>query len=310
MAADYKTLLIKYVDKIVFVAFLVLFGWQAFKFITTTTPPGDPIPRMKNGNFPEQPALSKERFVLKSFTAPLEPDATHDLTSDPEKVEPGPNEKQCPLCGWIAPRTEAFCPRCKYSYTGVPPPVVDNTTEAGPKIEGIPFRVLSAGPSPVDLFFKGFYKRPGGVYVLQINWATNTRTNFVKDGELFQEYKIFDVKVEKKTVRKAGIPPYTADVRTVAMQKQDGPVRRVEEGQTITESVPVASLQVLAGRWRVEHEDKTVSTGAQTFDVYAEDVLINLDDQTITFKVFKVTVTQVILVDRDGKQHELPAAAK
>ncbi len=310
MAADYKTLLLKYVDKIVFAAFLLLFGWQAFKFVTTSTPPGDPILRSKNEGFPEEPTLSKQRFVLKSFTDPVEPDARGDLTSDPQKIEPRADEKQCPRCGWIVSRSEAICPRCKYSYTGVQAPEPPPEETPGPEVEGIPFRILSAAARPVDLYFKGFFQRPGGVYLLQINWARNTRTNFVKDGDFFQEYKIFDVRQEKKTVRKAGIPPYTTDVRTVAIQKQGGPVRRVEEGQTITEDVPVATLQVANGRWRVEHEDQTVSSGAQTFDVYAGDVLINLDDQTISFEVFKVTESQVILIDKEGNQQELPTAAK
>jgi len=313
MAADYKKLFIKYIDKIVFFAFLILFVTQVFKFVTTnTSTEGIHIPPIRNEDFGEEPTLSKERFVLKTFTDPLQLDARHDITSDPEKIEPGPNEKQCPRCGWISSRDVVICPKCKYSWTGVEPPPDNGGTEPPPPppVKGIPFRVLAAGSKPVDILFFGYYKRRDGTFVLQINWLDNTRTSMVPEGDLFQGYRLFDLKEEDVEMRPPGMPAYMTSEYFVTIQKGEGKPVRVRRKQTVEEEVAMATLQASKGTWRVEHQGKTVSKGVKTFDVYAGDLLTNQEDLTITFEVLKVSDIEIILKDKDGKEHRVPASSR
>lgn len=309
MAADYKKLLIKYIDKIVFVVFLIFFGWQAFNFVIMTTPAEtETIPRIPKESLGTEPALFEARFVLRNFKKPLEPDARHDLTTDPEKIEPGPTEKQCPRCGWIVLRSVVTCPKCKYSWTGVEPLPTDDGKGLPPPVEGIPFRVLSAGLKPVDILFMGIWRKPGGAgTALQINYVGNTRTSMVREGGLFQNYRLFDLREEEVMYKAPGIPAYPKKVLFVTMQKKGGDPIRVQRGKTIKEDVAVATLQAVKGQWRVEHRGKAISKGEKSFDVYPGDTIIDMADQTITFEVLRVTGAAVVLKDQDGKEHELPA---
>ncbi len=309
MAADYKKLLIKYIDKVVFVAFLIFFGWQAFKFVTMTTPAEmETIPRAPKESFGTEPALAEAKFALQNFKNPIEPDARHDLTTDPDKIEPNPNEKQCPRCGWIVLRRVVTCPKCHYSWTGVEPPPPDNGNRLPPPVEGIPFRVLSAGLKPVDILFKGIWRKPGGAgTVLQINFADNTRTAMVPEGGLFQDYRLFDLREEEVMYKAPGIPAYPKKVLFVTMQKKGGDPIRVQRNETVKEDVAVATLQAVKGQWRIEHKGKAVGKGQNTFDVYPGDTIIDMADQTITFEVLRITGAAIILKDQDGKEHELPA---
>lgn len=72
----------------------------------------------------------------------------------------------------------------------------------------------------------------------------------------------------------------------------------------------MATLQASKGTWRVEHQEKTVSKRVKTFDVYAGDLLTNEEDLTITFEVMKVSNIEIILKDKDGKEHKIPASSR
>ncbi len=313
MAADYKKLLIQYIDKIVFGVFLLLFIALAIKFVTATPNQGEGIPQIPQDHSGSDPALYDARYVLRTFTNPLEPDARNDLTTDPEKIQPGPTEKQCPRCGWISPRSATTCPKCKYNWLGGDVGVTrlpENGGDEEPVIEGFPFKILVSGSKEVDVLFMGIYRNPKGEVFLQINWADNTRTTMVPEGGFFQDYRLFDLKKEDVKVNKPGIPPYTSSDYFVTLQKEGGTPVRVRRGQSVQEELPVATLQALKGEWRVEHKGKAVSSRQKTFEVYAGDTIINMEDRIMTFEVLKVTDTGVTLKDKDGKEQELPARSR
>jgi len=311
MAADLKKLLIRSIDKIVFLGFLVFFVWQAFKFVTTTAPPeSGSVPKVPNKPFREEPALFKERFVLRSISDPLRPDARYDLTTDPEKIEPGPNEKQCPRCGWIVPQSMPSCPKCRYRWEGVEPVVKTDENDGkktGPVVEGIPFKVVDIAFKPVDILFFGFIRMPGRGLFLQINFANNTRTNMVPEGGFFQDYRLSSLVKKEKMVQPPGFSrPYKKDAHFITIQKEGGQPIEIERGQTVTESMPVATLQALAGKWQIRHGDKVVSTVESIFDVYAGDTVSEVGGQTKTFEIVRVEENRVRLKDREGKEHDLP----
>jgi len=317
MAADYKNLFIQYIDKIAFVGFLLLFGWQSSKFITTSTPPSDPVPPLVNESFPEDPALPKERVVLKNFTDPLQPDATHDITSDPEKIEPGRDEKQCPRCGWITPRDLRSCPRCKYSWSGLAPPPENDTNTSGPeKVKDVPLATLDIAFRPVNILFMGLMVPPGKVLrnppqpgdcILQINWAGNTRTSMVPLGGFFQDYELYPLERGVETYKPPGISlTVKRDTYFLTIKKKGEQPIRVAKKQTITEDLPVATIQA-EGNWQVRQGGNPVpGQSGTTFDVYRGDTIKEIGGQNREYEVLEVSQTQVRIKDSQGKEYVLP----
>jgi len=177
MAVDYKKLLVSYIDKIVFVLFLIFFLVSAFRVVMSGPSRGTSVPSMSSKSFRSPEELYEERYVLNSLRNPNEPDATLDFTSDPEKIAPALGEKQCPQCGWIVPRRAPRCANCGYSWTGevgVEEPKEEGPPKPLPK--GVPFRVLEITRKPVDILFKGFFDNPWTYHLdLQINWGKTQR---------------------------------------------------------------------------------------------------------------------------------------
>jgi hypothetical protein len=308
MALDYKKLFIKSIDKIVLLVFVVFLLFQAFKFVTVTPGGQSTVPPIPNKPFPPEPALFKERFVLRSFTNPVEPDARHDLTTDPSKIEPGPTEKQCPVCGWIVKREVLACPRCKYNWTGTISIVPDKNGPPPPPVEGVPFGVASIVFKPVDILFMGFFHNPiTGKMDIQINFANNTRTNLIPEGGYFQDYRVYNFEREVVMVKPAGFgSPYPDDRFFVTIQKEGGEPIRVEKGKSVMEELPVATLQVASGQWQIKHGKKEIGRGQNVFDVYPGDTIIELEGGGRSFEVLDVKGTGIRLKDQDGKEYELP----
>jgi hypothetical protein len=307
MAADYKKLFINWIDKIVFVAFLALLLFQVFKFLTSRPNEDVFVPAIPNKPLREEPALYKERFVLRNLRNPVEPDARHDLTTDPEKIEPGPGEKQCPRCGWIVAQSAAACPRCQYNWHHIETPPPDGPNGPPPVVvEGIPFKVLAIDYRPVDILFYGYIRLPDGTFI-QINFANNTRTNLVPEGGVFQDYNIGKLEKKDVMVKRQGFPKPVPEPRySITIQKEGGEPIRVEKGQSVTESLPVATFERLSGPWQVKHGKKLLSQGQTTFDVYTGDTLVEMGGEGKTFEILSVAGNRVTVKDEQGKETEIP----
>ncbi len=316
MAADYKKLLIRYVDKVIFVAFLVLFLYVAFKVVMSGPEEGTGVPPMPKPPNRPVPVVHKQRFVLNRFQKPPEPSVTDDFTSDPEKVQPGPLEKQCPSCGWIVPKGAAFCAHCGYRWAGIAPPP-DNTKKKKddlPQVEGIPFVVRDISYKAVDILFSGLAKRVDkpsnpirkGEYELQINWGLNTRTAFVPLGGWFHGYALFPLEIKEETIELPGGLTQKRSVYYLTIKKPGGRPLIVAERKTVTEDEPVASFEVRdESKWKIRHRGLPIKSPATTFDVYAQYELEEMGGQGRKFTIVDVRQKEVILQDKAGKKHTL-----
>jgi hypothetical protein len=307
MAIEYKKVLGNYVDKIVFVGFLVFFLVTAFKVVMRGPTGGAELSAISRTVPLPPPVVNKEEYVLKNFADPPEPDATLDFTSDPEKIEPGPGEKQCPRCGWIVPRSAARCPRpnCGYSWGGVTP---TEPTEKGngPELPiGPPFRVVEITRKPVDILFFGWLRNPFTKRIdLQINWGTNTRTKMVPLGESFHGYKLWplearDVKVEQPT-------PHTTKAFFLTIQKKDSQPIIAEKGKIVRENEAMALLDVRGGAWRATHRGDVVSPPGDTpIETYVQYKLEEIGGERRVYTVTEVKEKEIVLQAKDGKQEAL-----
>jgi hypothetical protein len=318
MGADYKKLLIKYVDKIVFVVVLALFLVATFKVMTSGPPKQTYAPAIPKGSPPPNPTVYKELYVLNRFTKPPQPDATEDFTSDPEKIMPGPGEKQCPQCGWIVPSSTTSCPSCSYSWLGQR--VTAEVTEeekVEPPSTSTPLSVVAITRKPVDILFMGFMRKVPvendpirrGDYDLQINWGGG-ETTFVRLGETFHDYELFPLEKVEETYHRSGISQpqkryrYFLTIRKLSGEQKGNPIR-VEKGKTVQENEPVATLQVNRGEWQVIHRGAIITRGEKTFDIYGGYVLTEIGGEQRTYKVLEVKDREVVLEDEEGKQVSL-----
>ena len=319
MAVDYKKLLIQYVDKIVFVAFLILFLVSAFKVVMSRPPERTSVPMIPKGYPPPNPTLYKELYVLNRFVKPPQPDATQDFTSDPEKIMPGPGEKQCPQCGWIVPRSTTNCPSCSYSWTGqIPdednPPVVVTPSSNN---TNLPFTVLDINRKPVDILFMGFSRKipverdpiERGDYDLQINWGGG-ETTFVRLGGNFHDYELFPLEKIEEIYQLPGISRpqkrsrYFLTIRKLSGEDKGKPIK-VEKGKTVQQNEPVAILQAKKGQWQATHRGSVMSRGQSDFELYGGYVLNEIGGEERAYKVIEVRDTEVVLEDKDGKKEVL-----
>ena len=117
---DIKKILFKYGDKAIFIVFLLLLIWSAIRLVSSqpaddgaVTPPRTIIPVD-----PEIIVASNSRALFQKINMPLYADAGNDIATDPEKLEPGEGEKQCPQCSRILPEDTAKCPQCGYDFKG------------------------------------------------------------------------------------------------------------------------------------------------------------------------------------------------
>ncbi len=310
MATDYKKLLINYSDKILFVGFLILFLVVAFKVVMSGPPGGTTVPQMPKPPSGPPPELLKELYVLNRFTNPEEPDAAHDFTSDPEKIEPGPTEKQCPICGWIVPRSVATCPKCRYNWAAgdiVPEKDDKKDTPPPPLVEGVPFRVLSIARIPVDIYFMGFIRNPwrNNEIDLQINWGKGTKTSIVPLGETFHGYRLYPLERKVEMVNRPGLPAGEEERVFLTITKAGEEPFVVESRKTVQERELVATLDPAEGRWRTTHRDvRTEAEGA--FDVYADYIVDEIGGKRRQYRVLEVTEIQVVVYDqKEQKRHEL-----
>ena len=307
MAAYGKKSIVSHFDKLVFVAFLAFFVVSAHNLVTSPPRGKVDLPPMPPEKLGTVAAIQKEHFLLNLFSNPLLPDARHDFTSDPPKVEPGPGEVQCPDCGWIFPQELTGCPRCTPSTITV----IERPPD--PPGDGSPFQTLRTASKEVDVHFKGFYRRPGkgfgqvtpaGTYVLQINWANNTRTSMIPLGGLFQGYRLYPL---EERIVSSSLGPTTRHF--LGMTKEGAEPVFVQEGQAVIEKLQSATLHVLDGDWRVVHGGRTVSLRPTTFDVYREDTLIEISGQNREFRVVEITDSQVVFQDKEGETHAAVATA-
>ncbi len=309
MATDYKQLLIRYSDKIVFVAFLVIFLISAFR-VVMSGPRSEPfVPPMPNRDFSAPEELYKERYVLNKLRNPTEPDATLDFTSDPDRIAPGPGEKQCPQCGWILPQSAPICPNCKYSWSDIIPEKPEEEEQPAELPEGIPFRVLDIGRKPVDILFKGFTENPFKFRLdLQINWGANTQTSFIPLGETFHGYRLYPLEVREVMVNEPGLPPRKVKRRFLTIKKPGEEPLVVEEKKTVRENEAYAVLDAGQGRWNIKHRDETVATRESYFEIYAQYQLTEVGGDNRQYEVLSVNDAErkVVLRDlRDPDQKEL-----
>jgi hypothetical protein len=307
MAAYGKKSIVSHFDKLVFVAFLAFFVVSAHNLVTSPPRGRVDLPPMPPEKLGTVAAVQKEHVLLGLFSDPLLLDARHDITTDPTKVEPGPGEVQCPDCGWIFPEELTGCPRCEPSTITV----IERPPD--PPADGSPFQTLRTASKDVDVHFKGFYRRPGkgfgeasqaGEYVLQINWANNTRTSMIPLGGLFQGYRLYPL--EERTVS-SSLGPTTRHF--LGMTKEGTETVFVEEGKAVRESLQSATLRVLGGDWKVVHGGKTVSLRPTTFDVYYDDVLTEIGGDNREFRVVEITDSQVIFQDKEGETHAAVATS-
>jgi len=320
MAIEYKKVMVNYVDKVVFVGFLVLFLVTAFRVVMkgpTDRIVVSPIPKNLP---PSDPTLDKEQYVLKNFSDPPQPDATLDFTSDPEKIEPGPGEKQCPRCGWIVPRSTARCPRpnCGHSWGPVTPERPPENVN-GPQlpIEGPPFRVADITRKEVDILFKGwarnpFIKNPAGKNQIdiQINWGENTRTKIVPLGESFHGYRLWPLELKEMTVERPGLPTTKEKVLFLTIQKKDSSPLVAEYRKTVRENEAMALLDVLEGKWKVTHRGETTANNEPTFEVYVQYRLQENGGQRRDYTVTEIKEKEIVLQAKDGKQEALKLTAR
>ncbi len=307
MARYEKKSIISHIDKLIFLGFLAFFALSAYNLVTSPPVGSTDIPSAGEEKFGPVAAIQKEHFLLNLFSNPLLPDARHDFTSDPPKVEPGPGEVQCPDCGWIFPEELTGCPRC------TPSTITVDDLPLDPPGDGSPFQTLRTASKEVDVHFKGFYRRPGqgfgqvtpaGEYVLQINWANNTRTSMIPLGGLFQGYRLYPL--EERTVSSSLGP---TSRHFLGMTKEGTETVFVQEGQAVREKLQSATLRVLDGDWKVVHGGRTVSLRPTTFDVYREDTLIEISGQNREYRVVEINDSQVVFQDKEGETHAAVATA-
>jgi hypothetical protein len=310
MATDYKKLLLNYLDKIIFVAFLVIFLVTAFRVVMSGPRSGAFVAPVPKKDFPTPEEVYEERYVLNSLRNPNLPDATLDFTSDPERISPGPGEKQCPRCGWIVPISAPVCPNCKYSWTGVIPE--EKKEEEKPKEplpKGIPFRVTEIARKPVDILFKGFSENPFKFRLdLQINWGANTQTSFVPLGETFHGYRLYPLEVREVEINEPGLPVHKAQRRFLTIRKPGEEPLVVEEKKTVRENEAYANLDGGEGRWDVTHRGEKIVSGESRFEVYAQYQLTEVKGEGRQFEVLAVkdAEREVVLRDlRDSEKKEL-----
>jgi hypothetical protein len=310
MAADFKKLLVSYIDKIIFVAFLVLFLVSAFRVVMSGPSHRTSVPPVSKKEFPPPEELYEQRYVLNSLKNPNEPDATNDFTSDPEKSAPGPGEKQCPLCGWIVPRAAPRCPHCLYSWTGEI--IVKKDDEEKPKEplpKGVPFRVLEITRKPVDILFKGFVENPFKLrFDLQMHWGMGTKMSIVPLGEMFRGYGLYPLEKKVVEVNDPKMGPRKEDRYFLTIQKPGEEPLIVERGKIVREREARAVFDAGQGRWDITHRDEKIASAESYFEVYAQYQLAEIGGEARKFEVLAVKDAEgeVVLRNlRDPEQKEI-----
>jgi hypothetical protein len=308
MAVQYRRLLFKYVDKVVFVAFLVFFLVTAFKLVMKAPPPAVPVSPMPNTDFTVPEEVYKERFVLNAIKNPYEPDATHDFTSDPEKIEPGRGEKQCPQCGWIVVRSAAGCPHCGYSWFGevVPPDGPGDVETEDLEEEGVPFKVVQIDRKPVDILFMGFIENPFKLrYDIQINWGKGEKTSIVPLGETFHGYRLYPLDKRIVQISELGLPPRHEERYFLTIKKPGEDPLVVERGETVRENEAFAILNPRGGMWKVRHRGELIDSGDGYLNVYGGYTLEEVGGKGRTYEITIVRDTEVVVKNGVGEETTL-----
>jgi len=307
MSVEYRKLVFKYVDKVVFLGFLVFFLVTAFQFVMKAPSSTTSVPPMPSKTFRVPEELYEERFVLNTLKNPGALDATHDFTSDPEKIEPGPGEKQCPSCGWIVQRNLASCPHCGYRWHGevvqLPEPPEDDIEE--PQHQGIPFKIVEINRRPVDILFMGFSENPFKLrYDLQINWGGG-HTTFVPLGESFHGYRLYPLDKRLVEINEPGLPARKEERYFLTIKKPGEDPLIVERGKTVRENEAYAILDVGSARWRIRHRGKLIDSGDSYFEVYGGYVLEEIGGKGRKYEIAIVRDTEVVLKNGQGEETAL-----
>lgn len=311
MATDYKKILIRYFDKIIFLLFLVLFIVTASR-VVMSKPSGDtripPIPRKP---FPVPVELHKERFVLNKLADPEVPDATLDFTSDPEKIFPGQGEKQCPQCGWIVKETAAKCPNCNFRWHAEVAVVEEPLEDPLPK--GVPFRVLQITRKPVDILFKGIFENPFKLRLdLQINWGENTQTSFVPLGDSFRGYRLYPLEIKEVEINDPKMGKRIEKRRFLTIKKPGEEPLIVEEGKVVRENEAMGLVDAGQGSWDIFHRGEKVASDQSVFEVYAQFKLEEIGGQKRAYDVVEVNDREkkVVFRGKDGEELVLDVAPR
>lgn len=300
MAVDYKKLLTNYFDKIVFLAFLVIFLVSASRVVMSGPRSGTFVPPMPTKSFATPEELFEERYVLNRLRNPNEPDATLDFTSDPEKIAPGPGEKQCPRCGWIVKQSAPICPNCKYSWTGIPPRDDEEEKPKEPLPKGIPFRVTEISRKPVDILFKGFIENPFKLrYDLQMHWGMGTEMSIVPLGEMFRGYRLYPLDKKVVEVNDPKMGRHKEERYFLTIRKPGEEPLIVQRGKIVREREAYAILDGEESRWDVTHRGEKVVSDQSFFEVYAQYRLKEVGGQNREFEVLAVNDAEKQVVLRD-----------
>lgn len=291
--ARHTRLAFRYFDKVVLAGALVLCLTLTFQFLAKEPIHSGWAPQIPKIVFRVPPEVYKLRFLLNRLMNPREPDATFDFTTDPEKVSPGPGEKQCPGCGWLVRESLWQCPHCGYTWATVPPP------PPPPPDDQSPFKTIKTGRKPVDILFKGFAENPFKLrYDLQINWGKG-ETTFVPLGETFRGYRLYPLEKRIVEVHSSGTSPRKEERYFLTIQKPGESPLIVERGRTVRENEAYVILDTVTGNWKVTHRGEVLTAGDRFVEVYAGYVLEEIGGQERKFEVLVVTDGEVVLRSDD-----------
>lgn len=225
---------------------------------------------------------------------PVRPDPSVDIATDPDEYQPRAGEHVCVslTCAYILPDRLVWCPVCRArqddrdgdgmddkweeAHLATNPDVADGDLDYDgdrftnkeefdggsnpddPDSIPAPIRLVGVGQEMVDALFRGFYERPGGELVIQLNWGKDTQTSMLELGSTFRGYKLKRVRERLVTVGgRHGIPAYTKTEYDLILERPGGgelvlprntPVREPERyGIFATTGTPRRKMRAYAG---------------------------------------------------------------